>query len=44
MFQVADLEAQSGVSASSETGNDELTQTMAEMEALIRAKDEVKIA
>ncbi|XP_050978264.1 homer protein homolog 3b isoform X1 [Labeo rohita] len=38
--QVADLEAQSGVSASSETGNDELTQTMAEMEALIRAKDE----
>lgn len=40
MFQVAELEAQSGVSASSE----ELTQTVAEMEALIRAKDEVKIA
>ncbi|XP_073681902.1 homer protein homolog 3b [Garra rufa] len=38
--QVADLEAQSGVSASSETGSEELTQTMAEMEALIRAKDE----
>uniref|UniRef100_A0A8C2EYU0 Homer scaffold protein 3b n=1 Tax=Cyprinus carpio TaxID=7962 RepID=A0A8C2EYU0_CYPCA len=34
--QVAELEAQSGVSASSE----ELTQTVAEMEALIRAKDE----
>ncbi|KAK2874454.1 hypothetical protein QQF64_003552 [Cirrhinus molitorella] len=38
--QVADLEAQSGVSASSETGSEELTQTMAEMEALIKAKDE----
>ncbi|XP_058648114.1 homer protein homolog 3b isoform X2 [Onychostoma macrolepis] len=34
--QVAELEAQSGVSASSE----ELTQTVAEMEALIRAKEE----
>lgn len=40
MFQVAELEAQSEVSASSE----ELTQTVAELEALIRAKDEVKIA
>ncbi|KTF81475.1 hypothetical protein cypCar_00029384 [Cyprinus carpio] len=38
--QVAELEAQSGVSASSETGSEELTQTVAEMEALIRAKDE----
>uniref|UniRef100_A0A673GK58 Homer protein homolog 3-like n=1 Tax=Sinocyclocheilus rhinocerous TaxID=307959 RepID=A0A673GK58_9TELE len=38
--QVAELEAQSGVSASSETGSEELTQNMAEMEALIRAKDE----
>ncbi|XP_018941832.1 homer protein homolog 3-like isoform X2 [Cyprinus carpio] len=38
--QVAELEAQSGVSASSEMGSEELTQTVAEMEALIRAKDE----
>lgn len=38
--QVAELEAQSGVSASSETGSEELTQTVAEMETLIRAKDE----
>ncbi|XP_016425564.1 homer protein homolog 3-like isoform X1 [Sinocyclocheilus rhinocerous] len=38
--QVAELEAQSGVSTSSETGSEELTQTVAEMEALIRAKDE----
>lgn len=38
--QVADLEAQSGVSASTETGSEELTQSVAEMEALIKAKDE----
>ncbi|XP_043108708.1 homer protein homolog 3b isoform X2 [Puntigrus tetrazona] len=38
--QVAELEAQSGVSVSSETASEELTQTVAEMEALIRAKDE----
>ncbi|XP_077059045.1 homer protein homolog 3b [Siphateles boraxobius] len=38
--QVAELEAQSGVSASSEMGNEELTQSVAEMEALIKAKDE----
>lgn len=43
IFQVAELEAQSGVSASSEMGSEELTQSMAEMEALIKAKDEVKI-
>ncbi|CAM4732602.1 unnamed protein product [Leuciscus chuanchicus] len=39
-FPVAELEAQSRVSASSETGNEELTQSVAEMEALIKAKDE----
>ncbi|XP_051768931.1 homer protein homolog 3b isoform X3 [Ctenopharyngodon idella] len=38
--QVAELEAQSRVSASSEMGSEELTQSMAEMEALIKAKDE----
>ncbi|XP_068080232.2 homer protein homolog 3b isoform X1 [Danio rerio] len=38
--QVAELEAQSGVSAFSEMGNEELTQSIAEMEALIKAKDE----
>ncbi|CAM4732606.1 unnamed protein product [Leuciscus chuanchicus] len=38
--RVAELEAQSRVSASSETGNEELTQSVAEMEALIKAKDE----
>ncbi|XP_051529415.1 homer protein homolog 3-like isoform X1 [Myxocyprinus asiaticus] len=38
--QVAELEAQSGVSASSERGGEDLTQSMAEMEALIKAKDE----
>ncbi|KAK9966370.1 hypothetical protein ABG768_003487 [Culter alburnus] len=38
--QVAELEAQSGVSASSEMGSEELTQSIAEMEALIKAKDE----
>ncbi|XP_059393568.1 homer protein homolog 3-like [Carassius carassius] len=38
--QVAELEAQSGVSASSETASEELSQTVAEMETLIRAKDE----
>lgn len=41
MFQVAELEAQSVVSASGERGSEELTQSMAEMEALIKAKDEV---
>ncbi|XP_051768928.1 homer protein homolog 3b isoform X1 [Ctenopharyngodon idella] len=39
--QVAELEAQSRVSASSEMGSEELTQSMAEMEALIKAKDEL---
>ncbi|XP_026131627.1 homer protein homolog 3-like isoform X1 [Carassius auratus] len=38
--QVAELEAQRGVSASSETASEELSQTVAEMEALIKAKDE----
>ncbi|XP_057218487.1 homer protein homolog 3b [Triplophysa rosa] len=38
--QVAELEAQSSVSASGERGSEELTQSMAEMEALIKAKDE----
>ncbi|XP_051967675.1 homer protein homolog 3-like [Xyrauchen texanus] len=38
--QVAELEAQGGVSASSESGGEDLTQSMAEMEALIKAKDE----
>ncbi|XP_051532245.1 homer protein homolog 3-like [Myxocyprinus asiaticus] len=38
--QVAELEAQGGGSASSERGGEDLTQSIAEMEALIKAKDE----
>lgn len=42
MLQVAELEAQLGHPAASQTGREELKRSLEELEALLKAKDQVR--